>query len=91
MTPDDHQLSMRISRRPARAAPELPGLRTLLVHRLSSTVKAVLRRGLRHGNLGLHCQPCNEWFPMHEAPESVCCPTCKRLYRVELVIYEEVQ
>lgn len=89
LNPDDHRLSMRIS--PRSRNPEPVGLRSLLVHRLTSTVKAVLRRPLRGGEFGLYCEPCDKWIHTPEAPESVCCQTCNRVYRVELVIYEEVQ
>lgn len=88
LSDDDHQLSMRTSRR-ARQDPD--DLRSLLVHRLRNTLKAVCRLPLRGGSESVYCEPCNRWTPLHAQPPSEwTCPRCSRRYAMEYAVYAEV-
>lgn len=91
LDPDDFELSMKISRR-ARDDVGNQFLRSLLIHRLTTTLKAVLRRPLKPGGgLGLYCEACDLWQSMVQVPTFAACAGCGRRYRVELVIYEEIE
>lgn len=91
MTPEDHQLSMRVSPRARNETANL-GLRAMLVHRLRPTRKAVWRWALRADTSSVFCEPCLKWVPVNEEPEPFwTCPECGRLYEVEMVIFSEVQ
>jgi hypothetical protein len=92
----DYQWSMKISRKPRgdRGAQEL---RSLLVHRLRDAAKAVVRLPMKSNiataglnRYSVHCEPCEEWFPLPEWGEEVRCPKCKRLYALELAVFSAV-
>lgn len=89
LKPDDHRLSMRISRRGKIDSGEL---RTLLIHRLSDTDKAALRRPLRKAeNLNLYCENCDEWTKVGPvAPQEWTCNGCGTLFRIEFAVYEAI-
>ncbi len=91
LDPDDYRLSMRVSQK---GRVEIPGLRTLLVHRLTAGSKMVLRRPLRprphDSEYVLYCEPCNVWTREDSAAELVSCPSCGRAYRLEMAVYQEV-
>lgn len=87
---DDYKMSMAISRRGKNDEPD--ELRSLLVHRLSDTAKAVIRRSLTRGNtLSGFCEPCMRWTGRTAIDETFRCPYCERRYRVELLIFEEIE
>ncbi len=82
---------MMISRRGRQ--PDPPDLRSLLVHRLSGAVKAIVRRSLRNpDHLGVFCEGCDEWSVPTFAgtPEDFTCEGCQRHYQIEMVIYREI-
>jgi hypothetical protein len=91
LDPRDHQLSMRISPR-ARDADNNLDLRTLIVHRLSDTEKAVGRISLRGGSFAVFCEPCKQWTRQGaiSLTEEFLCPRCGRLYEIEFAVLEEV-
>lgn len=90
---DDYRLSMRLA--PRRARGEDPDLRTVLLHRLSDTDKAVARRGLKDQNsIGIFCEPCGSWarHPRGQSlPQVYTCGGCGRRFRVETLVYEEIE
>jgi hypothetical protein len=89
---DDYNLSMKISRRAHGEAAGDRDLRSLLVHRLTVTLKAVLRRPLGGGGkFSLYCEFCDRWESLVGAPAVASCSTCERLFRLEFAIYEEVE
>lgn len=90
MDEDDWALSMRTSRR-ARDDANNAGLRSLLVHRLSVTMKGIARRALRRGQVSLYCEPCNRWASLDGFPAVTQCESCSTVYRLEFAVYEEVQ
>ncbi len=87
----DWQLSMAISPR-SRQEERNQGLRTLIVHRLSDTSKAVARVSLRGHQVSVRCEPCQQWCrtPDDEFPLQWRCPACHRLYQMEFAVLEEV-
>ncbi|MFJ4902791.1 hypothetical protein [Streptomyces sp. NPDC088727] len=96
----DYGLSMRTSRR-ARAEAKNDGLRSLRVHRLRDSVKAVLRLPLK-SNLAtadtanaynVYCEPCDAWFTLPEWGEEVRCPKdgCGQLYALEFAVFSAIQ
>lgn len=93
LSESDHKLSMQISpRRRRHAEPEV--LRTLMVHRLTNSEKLVLRRSLGSDNVSGFCEPCGLWtLTMADDPEygvELSCTDCRRRFRFEFAIYEEV-
>lgn len=90
----DHKLSMLISPRARRATHNLD-LRTLLVHRLVDSYKAVLRRSnTRQDRVAILCEPCEKWVPANgraDLPSEWECPHCARTFRIECAIYGEVE
>lgn len=91
LDPDDYRLSMKISQK---GRVEIPGLRTLLVHRLTAGSKLVLRRPLRprprDSEYALFCEPCGAWTREDAAAELTSCPGCGRSYRLEMAVYQEI-
>lgn len=89
---DDWQLSMNVSRRSRLGAggDEDSLLRSLLIHRLTPSLKAILRLPLRGGKFGLYCEACDRWTNLIEAPPVARCPSCERMFRLEMAIYEEI-
>jgi hypothetical protein len=90
----DWRLSMATSRKPK---VERFTTRNLLVHRLSDTVKVVLRRPLRDSvargevtRLSAYCEPCEQWVASPGIPDIYRCEVCRRQFRIEFVVYEEV-
>jgi hypothetical protein len=97
LSSQDYGLSMKVSPR-ARDAGRNSGLRSLLVHRLRSASKAVLRLPLgdnisqaRLGAYNVHCEPCEEWFNLPDWGEEVICPRCDRVYALELAVFSEIK
>jgi hypothetical protein len=91
LDPDDHRLSMKIAPRSRGEEPE--GLRTLIIHRFSDTMKLVVRRGIRTGKLGSYCEDCDSWDrePLaEEVPVEFRCNGCSRVFRLEFAVYEDV-
>lgn len=94
MKADDYALSMGIS---PRGKIDSEDLRQLMVNRLTKTQKAALRRSLRGPDrktgepFGLYCEPCRSWWKRKDVPEIAVCGKCGRRYRVELVVYEEIE
>lgn len=86
----DYRLSGKISRR-SPTLPDPPGLRTLMVHRLSDSFKAILRRALHSHEISVFCEACEKWTHSKTLPGEWHCTTCDRRYRVEFVIYEEIE
>jgi hypothetical protein len=88
---EDYGLSMRISPR-ARRDEDNEGLRTLMIHRLSDTTKAVARLSLRGGHVSLLCENCTRWTqaPDDNFPTTWKCPECAREFEMEFAILEEV-
>ncbi len=84
---DDRELSMRIAPRGRRN----DNLRTLLVHRLKDTLKAVLRLSIATGRTNVFCEPCGQWMVVEGFPAEWTCPRCQRKYAAEMIIYEEVE
>ena len=84
----DFDLSMRISRRGKADSEEL---RSLLVHRLRDTKKAVLRASLRDDRFSIYCEPCDKWTYADEVEwdEELDCPHCGRVYELEFSVYSE--
>lgn len=71
-------------------------LRSLLIRRLSDTPKAVMRRSPRdelQNPPGVFCEACNQWMALPEGPitSEFGCTLCYLKFRVELVIYEQIQ
>lgn len=90
----DWKLSMRVSPRAKRAVHDV-GLRSLLVHRFSDTLKLILRRSLRADQVGWFCEGCDAWVHNDTVPPDVFanrlrCPRCARTYRLEFAVYEEI-
>lgn len=87
---DDYQLSMKVSRR---AHEDPPGLRSLLLHRFTITMKGIARRPLRapRNDPSLFCEECGRWFRLGAFPEVTQCPGCGNVYRMELAVYEQVE
>lgn len=87
---EDWALSRALAR-PSRQP--VKGLRSLVVNRFSHTLKLALRRGLRSDALGAHCEACG-WTrePVLDGPVPAewRCSGCRRLFRVEMVVYEQV-
>jgi hypothetical protein len=90
MSRADYKLSMTVSRRPRTPRPDEDQLRTLLVHRLTNTKKAVGRVSLRDGAIGIYCENCRHWTRIDEFPVDFDC-ACGSKYRMELAVYEEVE
>jgi hypothetical protein len=87
---DDYALSMAVSPR-ARQEENNLDLRSMLVHRLSDTAKAIWRRGLRSDNTSAYCEHCRHWTRNVGIAQPLwTCARCARVYRIEFVIYEEV-
>lgn len=89
----DWKLSMRLSRR---GRLNSDALRSLLIHRLSDTPKAVVRRSLRHelhNSLSVFCEACERWVSLPEGAitSEFGCTLCDRRFRVELVVYEQIK
>ena len=84
-------LSMRISPR-ARRPEDNEGLRSLIVHRLSDTTKAVARISLRGGNVSVLCENCTQWMPIpdDEFPTRWRCALCERVFEMEFAVLEEI-
>lgn len=103
MPSEDYELSMLISPRARRDA-DNARLRELHVTRLSDTHKAIGRAGLRTHRVSVYCEGCkvdaaarepsrhhNAWTRLQdEFPAEWDCPKCKRSYRLEFAVYEEV-
>lgn len=94
LSPEDFRLSMRVS---ARAKQELPGLRTLLIHRLRPTVKAVLRlsnsRDIATADMdryGAYCEQCGRWTRRPDWADDWECPNCHTEYRIEFAVFSAV-
>lgn len=91
MSSADYKLSMAVSRRPRTPRSDEDRLRSLLVHRLSETRKAIGRVSLRDGSLSIFCESCQRWTRIDdEFPVDFDC-ACGSRYRMELVAYEEVE
>jgi hypothetical protein len=81
---------MRLSPR-AKRADANEGLRSLLVHRLRTTNKAVWRWSLRGDSSSMFCEPCQRWAQLNDEPDPTWkCVECGRRYEVEMVVYSEV-
>lgn len=67
-------------------------MRSLLIHRLSDTDKAVARLSFRFGTVSMHCEPCQEWMPAPDDDFQLrwTCPTCGRRYGMEFAVLEEL-
>lgn len=90
MDDEDWALSMTISRR-ARNDVGNECLRSLLVHRLTVTLKGVLRKGLNSGRNSVFCEACGRWQHVGtETPKIWQCQGCLRVYAIEFAVYEEV-
>jgi hypothetical protein len=90
LSDEDFQLSMRISPT-ARDAENNEGLRSLLVHRLVPGPKAVWRRSIAdESKMALYCEPCRRWSRVLSFNEEFSCEGCRRVYRVEFSVLEEV-
>lgn len=98
LSDSDYDLSMRLSPRAKspRGKVDPESLRSLLIHRLSDTYKAVLRRSLRvdlGSTTSVYCEPCKRWSTANAEGATgtgFTCPSCDRRFRVELIIYEEI-
>lgn len=89
----DWKLSMKTSYR-ALADEQNQGLRTLLVHRLTSTLKAISRLSLRTNICSVFCEACQRWVRVRSEKAFLVewtCPSCHRLYQMEYAVYEEVE
>jgi predicted RNA-binding Zn-ribbon protein involved in translation (DUF1610 family) len=89
----DYRLSMIIGRRKKdRAAEAKLNTRTLLVHRLRSGAKAVLRMPMSR-NLAtsclytIHCEPCARWFDCESTGEQFECPSCGGVFVLEFSVF----
>ncbi|MEV7674994.1 hypothetical protein [Streptomyces sp. NPDC088752] len=99
LSPEDRQLSMRISPRSRADREGAPAnLRTLLVHRLRNAAKAVLRLPMSAnidtadtGRYTLHCEPCNQWTRPGDWAEEFVCGHCQRVYALEFAVYSEIK
>jgi PHP family Zn ribbon phosphoesterase len=82
---------MRIAPRAKRTV-DNADLRTLLVHRLSDTEKAVARVSLRgEEGFSLFCEPCMSWTSREDDMRMAWkCPRCGRVYMTEFIVLEEV-
>lgn len=90
LEPDDYELSRKVSRRPR--ADDTEQLRSLLVHRLTVTMKAVMRRPLQPPRrVSMYCEECDKWFDSGAFPEVTQCPGCSNVYRLEFAVYEQVE
>jgi len=87
---EDYDLSMRIAQ-PSRKASRNQGLRSLLVHRLADTVKAVLRLPLSGGVFGVYCETCDKWHSVKTPPWNWKCPDCGLMFTMEFAVYKEVK
>ena len=90
----DWQLSMHTSRRRREGEPE--GLRSLLVHRLRRSAKAVMRMRLSNNlatsrDYGVRCEPCKKWVNTEGAGEEFRCPHCGGLYILEYAVFSRVE
>jgi hypothetical protein len=87
---DDYQLSMKIARR---GKLDSPDLRSLIVNRLTDTLKVILRRPLsdKARSYGVFCEHCQRWNNATEVPEELTCDGCNRRFRIETVIYAEIE
>jgi hypothetical protein len=92
----DWKLSMQLSPRARRG--ETTELRSLLVHRLRSAAKAVLRLPLQAniatataGAYTVHCEPCARWFTLPDWGEEIRCDKCRRLYALEFAVFSEIK
>lgn len=88
LSPEDQILGAAISR-PARYPEDNLGLRSLLVHRLTGTTKAVARIGLRNDRISVFCEGCGVWTPVEEFPLEFDC-NCGRSFTTEFVVMEEI-
>jgi hypothetical protein len=86
---EDYRLSMAMSPRGRIPSDEL---RQLVVNRLSDTEKAVLRRSLSRDKISVFCEPCRRWTSaVNDVPDVYQCERCGRRYRIEFVVYEEIE
>lgn len=87
----DYRLSMRISRRPKRT--DLSnGLRSLLIHRLTGTTKAVYRVQLSKEKANVYCEGCDSWMNDVGGPSDIItCEHCGCAYQMEFAVYEEIK
>ena len=94
----DHKLSMRISPRARDGKEPQRDMRSLLVHRLRQTPKAVLRLSNSRdlgtavaGDYSMYCEPCGRFFPSPDWDDDWICPQCERYYVTEMVIMSAVE
>lgn len=92
LSEEDYRLSMRASRKRKNPQEEPDGLRSLLVHRLRRSAKAVLRMRLSENietsnSYGVLCEPCKRWTYTEGAGEEVECPHCGRVYVLEFAVF----
>jgi hypothetical protein len=95
MSPDDWKLSMLISKRPRRGDTE-NGLRNLLVHRLRSGPKAVLRVPLSKNldkvrRASIFCEPCGRWMGIDGDGDEYQCGECQRVYVLEFAVFSVIE
>lgn len=88
----DWNLSMKISRRSRKGDPVT---RSLLVHRLRTGAKAVLRLRLSANietatSYGMHCEPCGRWLTCEAGGEEFVCPVCGGMYVLEFAVFARV-
>lgn len=89
LEPDDYDLSMRVSRKNSDGADN--GLRSLLIHRLTITMKAIGRRPTKAPRRPrMYCEACQRWYALDGFPEVTQCEGCQAYYRAELVVYEQI-
>jgi hypothetical protein len=89
LSEEDYGLSMAVSRRPRIPRPDEDQLRSLLIHRLTNTKKAVGRVSLNNGALAIFCEGCRHWIAVEEFPVDYDCQ-CGRKFVLEFCVYEEV-
>lgn len=93
----DFRLSKSISPNGSRGA-EQDTLRSLIIHRLRNTPKAILRLPLkkniatatRAANYSVYCERCQDWFTLPQWGEEVSHPACGRLFVLELAVFTAV-
>jgi hypothetical protein len=91
LSEDDYALSMTTSRRPKKSEDAVV-LRSLLVHRLRDTFKAVFRLGRKHGRPAMFCEYCGRWTSLQgPPPHEWRCLFCGHRYAIEYAVYGEVE
>ena len=91
LDPVDWALSMTISKKPKDSAGDLP-MRSVLVHRLRTGAKAVLRKPLKSAlsaqTYGVYCEPCEKWTrDGSDGGDEYECPGCQRIYVLEFAVF----